>query len=1068
MSNSEPQPTIDDLLDRAFEAIGRGERIIANILAGQVLALDHGNADAEDLLAAPVDQGEIRRLTILFADLVDSTALSTRIEPETYRAVVGRYKERVRQVVDRYEGHVASTKGDGLLIVFGHPKAHEDDARRALHAGLDIAREVAALSERVQQRFGFTIEVRVGIHRGVVYLDLEQDDVYGLAANLASRVSGLAPPGGVVVSAAVERLTRKHFELRHLEAQPVKGIAGPVDHYQVLGERVGVAPIPDRPVVGRERELTQIEESWDKAKAGALDAAGLAFCGEGGIGKSRLAAAAVGLAEQSQAVVIELTGSPLHTDVGLHPVRRLLERRCGIARATSPAECIALLEAEVARRGFDPAKVTPLLAPVLAISPQAGYQAADVDGPKLYWRIARAVHDYLLACIGDGPALVVAEDMHWFDEDTTEVVQSLLDEDSGDSGRLLVVMTSREAASLPNSENIAHFALAPLTDQETDELIVALYPELGADARRAVSVRCDGLPLFIEEVVAKLKEQPADAAESAHVPDSLYEALFARLRSHNAVRVVEGAAVVGNPVERRLVAAAVEIGESELDAAITELRDGRVLEPVGQDTWRFRHELLRDIATELSPPTRRRKMHGRVADALLSSTAEANTDWPLIASHYELAERHESAASAYRKASGAARRRGALNEARSYLGQAISQIERLPAGPERDRREISLRQRRGLLYYAAEGALSRNAAGDFERCLALHGTEVTEELLSTLSALYGHYVVRADLRRAQQVMEAVEAGVVKGRPEAWPTVTAGFGMLAWYRGEFDSARQRLETAASQRHHVGQDVIAAWFMANEPIASIHTHLAMARYIQGDLSGAADELLASAQRCEEVAPPQGPFSLAYTRQMEALIRIESGELDRAVAVTASLVSDSRKHGFDSYVVLGAAVQAVVEALLTMTNRPTDRDALRGHIATLTGLIDGWRAVGFKSMIMFYDGVLARLLLTAGQAAEARERVDLGLALADKTGMHFYDAELLRIRAHTHDDADRRGDGLRAAVELARRQHATIFELRAAADDFELRGEPARQELRDSVRRFPENSTWPDLSRARALLG
>ncbi len=1064
MSNFEPQPTIDELLDRAFEAISRGERIIANALAGQVLALDHGNADAEDLLAGPIDQGEIRRLTIMFVDLVDSTALSTRIEPETYRAVVGRYKERVRQVVERYEGHVASTKGDGLLIIFGHPRAHEDDARRALHAGLDIAREVAVLSERVQQRFGFTIQVRVGVHRGVVYLDLEQDDVYGLAANLAARVSGLAPPGRVVVSAAVERLTRKHFELRHLGAQPVKGITGPIDHYQVLGERADGARIPCRPVVGRERELTHIENSWEKARVGALNAAGLAFCGEAGIGKSRLAAAAIELAEQSEAMVIELTGSPLHTDVGLHPVRRLLERRCGIDRATSAAECIALLEAEVNRRSLDPGTIVPLLAPVLAISPQAGYQAAAAEGAKLYRRITRAVRDYLLACMGDCPALVVAEDMHWFDEDTTEIVQSLLDDDSG---RRLVVMTSREAGSLPNGVNIAHFVLAPLTDRETDELVAALYPELGEDARRAVRGRCDGLPLFIEEVVAKLKEQPADAAESA-LPDSLYEALFARLRSHHAARVAEGAAVVGNPVDRRLLAAAVEIDEPDLDRAITELCDGRVLEPMGQGAWRFRHELLRDIATELSPPTRRRLMHGRVADALLSSTAEENTDWPLIASHYQSAERYEAASSAYQKASKVARRRGALQEARSYLGHAISQIERAPAGPERDRREISLRQRRGLLFYAAEGALSRNSAADFERCLQLHGTELTEDLLSTVSALYGHYVVRADLRRAQQVMEAVESGVVKGRPWAWPTVTAGFGMLAWYRGEFDSARQQLETAASQRNHVGQEIIASWFMANEPIASIHTHLAMARYIQGDLSGAADELLASARRCDEVGQPQGPYSLAYTRQMEVFIRIESGELDQAAAVAASLISDARKHGFVPFVMLGSAVQAVVEALLTMTNSPTDQDALRSHIATVTELVNGWRAAGLKSMIMIYDGVLARLLLTSGEPADARERVDAGLTLAEKTGMHFYDAELLRIRAHTHDDFHRRCEGLRAAIELARQQHASIFELRAAADDFELRAEPARQQLQDSILRFPDDSTWPELSRARALLG
>jgi hypothetical protein len=201
---------------------------------------------------------------------------------------------------------------------------------------------------------------------------------------------------------------------------------------------------------------------------------------------------------------------------------------------------------------------------------------------------------------------------------------------------------------------------------------------------------------------------------------------------------------------------------------------------------------------------------------------------------------------------------------------------------------------------------------------------------------------------------------------------------------------------------------------------------------------------------------------------LIRIECGDLDRAAAVADSLTSDARKHGLDSWVMLGSAQQAFVEALRTMTRSPDDREALRGHIATLTRILDGWRAVGARSMITFYDGALARLLLAVGQPADARDRVDAGLSLAEETGMHFYDAELLRIRAHTHDDFQRRCDDLRAAAELARQQHAVIFELRAAADDFALCGEVARQGLRDAVLRFPATSTWPELSRARTLLG
>ena len=182
-----------------MQAINSGDRATASALAHQVLAVDSGNQDAEDLLATPAaGTGELRRLTILFADVVDSTALSTRIEPEIYRTVIGRYRQQVNDIVNRYEGHVFSTKGDGLLAVFGHPKAHENDVRRAVQAGLDITREVDRLSTQVRSRFGFEISVRAGIHRGLVYLDVEQDDVYGLGANLASRVSGLAPPGCVV------------------------------------------------------------------------------------------------------------------------------------------------------------------------------------------------------------------------------------------------------------------------------------------------------------------------------------------------------------------------------------------------------------------------------------------------------------------------------------------------------------------------------------------------------------------------------------------------------------------------------------------------------------------------------------------------------------------------------------------------------------------------------------------------------------------------------------------------------------------------------------------------------
>jgi|SRR5271166_2295191 len=194
-ADGERRASIDDLLDRALFAINSGDRAAATALAGEVLAIDSANADAEDLLAAPGDTGEMRRLTIMFIDVVESTELSTRLEPEPYRVLVGKYRELVKRAIQRYEGHIAPTKGDGLLAVFGHPVAHENDVHRAVRAGLDITREMRRLSEQALRRFGVGIDVRAGVHRGLVYLDVAQDDVYGLGANLPLAFARWRRPG---------------------------------------------------------------------------------------------------------------------------------------------------------------------------------------------------------------------------------------------------------------------------------------------------------------------------------------------------------------------------------------------------------------------------------------------------------------------------------------------------------------------------------------------------------------------------------------------------------------------------------------------------------------------------------------------------------------------------------------------------------------------------------------------------------------------------------------------------------------------------------------------------------
>jgi class 3 adenylate cyclase/tetratricopeptide (TPR) repeat protein len=1053
--------TIDEMLDRAIRAITSGDRATANELAGQVLAVDHNNPDAEELLATPVGGGEIRRLTMLFADLVDSTALSTRIDPEIYRTVVGRYRDEVIKIVNRYEGHLGSTRGDGLLAFFGHPTAHENDADRAVQAGLDITNEVAVLSERVRRRLGFDIDVRVGVHRGMVYLDVDQDDVYGLGANLAARLCSLAEPGTVAVSEAIKRVIHDAFELQTRPPAPVKGVAESIVHYRVVAER-DITAIARGPLVGRERELRYLEQRWAEAVAGTLTVPAVAFCGEGGIGKSRLAGAALDMAKESDAVVVDLHGSPFHTDVGLRPVRRLLERRSGIHRGSRPAESLHKLRAEVEKCGMDPDAAVPLLAPVLGIGPESGYQPAAANAGKLYDQIARVVKEYVLSCVGSGPGLVLVEDIHWFDEDTVEIVQALLRENLG---RLLVVVNGRQVPALSPAQI---FELDPLSDTEADTLILALHPAMKRAERLAVQQRCDGIPLYIEEVVAKLKDAPAPSGESAQVPDTLYEALMARLQSsRHAPLVVEAAALIGRLIDHRLLSSVVQLDTREVDALLDEFTRGGVLQRVGKDSWRFRHELLREVAAELSPPSVRRRLHSRIADALVGATDAVAPEWALVAHHYERAERFDEVAWAYQRASTNARQRGALVEARNHLTRALENVERLPPGPSRDQREVAVRLERGFLTSVATGHASTEAAAEFERCLQLVGDEPGSELYATFTALWSYYATRGDLRRATQLVEALRN--LPDMPE-WYEVANDvvLGVLAAFRGEFRRARATLESAATALDRIGSpEIEGAWFAPNDPLAGVYTFLGLIRFLEGDLAGAEFAFAQLEGHCDKLAFPHGPFTLCFGRAVETMTRIEAGQLDRAVVLVDEVAGLADQHGFDEWAMISACNQVSVAARLVLDAGETDPASLQAHIAGNTAVVDAWRAADMKTFLAVYDGLLARILIAAGMKEAAREHLGLALQMADETGMHFYDAELLRIRAHTYDEPEPRQAGLGAAIELAQAQGTPVFELRAAADGFELVGEPARSTLETALSRFPADQTWPELARARALL-
>jgi class 3 adenylate cyclase/tetratricopeptide (TPR) repeat protein len=1034
--------------------------------------------------AEPPSTGELRRLTIMFCDLVGSTALAARHEPELYRRILRRYKDTCRRIiVDRYEGYIATLVGDGLLAVFGHPSAHEDDARRAVRAGLDIVGAVRRLSEQTEREVGDQLAARVAVHKGLVYLDTEENDIYGLAANVAARLQDLAPPDTVVISSEMLRLVDDWFETEEQPTRTVKGVDEPLASWVVVGQRRVRAGARHRwvtPLVGRDAELGHLHDAW-LARPGAV-----LLRGEPGLGKSRLLGAIAGkVGEGDGAEVVQIDGSPFHTEAGFHPLRMLAEERCGIGRDTDGPQRLRLLYEHLESCRLDADELVPFLGPVLGIAPEAGYVAAPSDAAKLHDQITEAMRDYLSAVLGSGPTLLLVDDLQWFDASTRDLLTTMVRDQPDD---LLVVMTARKDTP-PPLPAIEVIDLEPLPEHEGVRLAAALDPDGAVSHRLAELVaRSDGVPLYLEELVrAALHTPPTSAVEQVEpttavapppsemsVPEVLYEPLLARLSATGSdARVLAAAATIGRSVERRLLADVVGIEAPELDGALNALVEGLIIEREDgtSEQFRFRHELLREVAYELQPPSARRANHGRVADALARSVPEGGvTDWLVLAKHYEYAERLEEALDCYDWAAEEARRRGALGEARGLLGRAIDLVRQSADDPRRASRESDLLLRRGFLAVSSEGNASPEAVHDYERCLELATDEQSpDKMVKALITLWGYYASRADLASAYRVSELMRAMLTEGRERLRPENEAGFGMLDWFSGRFRSAQERLEQAAEDARQRGRDerAGAVWFLPNDPLSSIHTHLALARFMRGDPVGAADAIAQAEQMAAELPFPQGPFSTAYNSVYGSWIDLELGHLDRAAVSIGDTLTLAERHGFSFWTIAATVQQALLDAVRHRLHDPCDRAALAQQAGVLAGLVVTWQMIDTRVFLPPVITGLGLALVAAGDLEGGCQRFDEASTLADETGVRFYAAETLRARALAGTDRTQVEDGLRRALELAQQQGAVAFELRVARDLLRVCGRAARPLLSAAVDQFAADASYPELDESRSLL-
>jgi class 3 adenylate cyclase len=611
---------------------------------------------------SPPPEAERRQLTVLFCDLVDSTVLASQLDPEDLREVVRVYQETCAKVIARFEGHIAQYLGDGLLVYFGYPLAHEDDAQRAVRASLDILEAMGTLNTRLAQDKSLRLAVRIGIHTGLVVIGemgrggRQEHLASGDTPNIAARLQGLAAPDMVVISAATHRLAQGYFGVEPLGPQPLKGVAAPVPVYRILGasmaqSRLDVATASGlTPLVGRESEVTCLLERWENSQDGLGQT--VLLSGEAGIGKSRL------VHVLSERVVGEgvpqLTWrcSPYHTNSAFYPVIDHLQRLLQWHRHETPDARLATLEQALRTAGLPLAEVVPLLATLLMLPAPERYPLLTLSPQQQKQKTQEALVACWLADAAQQPVLVVWEDVHWADPSTLDLLGLLLD--YVPTARLLLVLTCRPEFRPPWAPRsyVTPLTLTRLTSPQSEEMVLRMTggKPVPAEVLAQVVPKTDGVPLFVEELVKTILEEGLVQEDgrgyvltgplpSLAIPATLQDALMARLDRLAVVKdVAQLGAVLGREFAYALLRALAPVDEMTLQHAFARLVEAELLYQRGlppQATYVFKHALIQDAAYQSLLKSTRQQYHQRIAQVLEAGFPDlVETQPEVVAQHY--------------------------------------------------------------------------------------------------------------------------------------------------------------------------------------------------------------------------------------------------------------------------------------------------------------------------------------------------------------------------------------------------------------------------------------------------
>ncbi|MGY1794283.1 ATP-binding protein [Geodermatophilus sp. SYSU D00525] len=1066
------------LLSAAEASLAAGDLEQARATAEEVRTVDPDNRRAALVLRQVAARqhdpsGERALMTLLFSDLVGSTRLSERVEPEHLRDLFAVYRAAAREAVHRYSGHLVHYSGDGILAGFGHPTPHEDDARRAVLAGLDLVRAMRDARTGLDRRFGVSPEVRIGIHTGrVVVTDLGdagsaagRDPIVGLVPTFAARLQQEAAPDTVVISDVTRQLVDADFFLHPLGERRLEGIRRPVEVFRVERPRYAAARFEaaryrQAGLVGRDEPRARLLAAWEEVRrdGGAAVDPGFLVVGEAGIGKTRLVTEVLDRVEASGGRVFGTACLPYHADVSLWPVARLLE---GMAdRSGETPDRLAWLVGNLGALGVDPRRAVPLLGPLIGVPATPEYPAPPWEPGTVLDQTLDLLVECLAAAAARRPRLFVVEDLHWADPSTLELLGRLVERRPAG---LLTVATARHVPAVPWRDGVQVLELGRLDGPAAHRLVdnLASGRRLDDGARAAIIEHAEGIPLFIEELTRAGVEEHG----SEPLPLRLQELLTWRLKAPAIdLRVVQVAATVGPTFDPATVAAVVG-DEDAVATQLTTLTDAGIVEPVGPaaGVHRFRHALMRDAAYETQVVEARRETHAAVARALAARGAEP----AIVARHLDLAGAAGPAAGRYLDAARREHGRGAHEEATRLAARALELLETLPGSDERDLGELSARMLRGLALSSTHGYFSPEVEADYRRAQELAARLGRPEVLPALIALWAYWISSGRLTTARGVLDQLAAMVREPAFASFePEVLGCTGYQDFKRGHFTSAQAQLERAlaAISSRPTGQWDSPLWPLPNDPYSGGAGALAAVCAARGELDAAERWEREARRRAEEVGSPRGPYSLAQVEStFSTWIRHLLGDEEAARRLGAEAADIGREHGYALWAAFGAAWAAT-----DRPGGPPDRAFLEQALETLA-------LMGQQGFFAGHLGRLADLDAAAGDQEQADRHLAEALETVSRTGEELDLPELLRRRARftlaRGGDAAPAVADLTEAVRVATGQGARLSRLRAAVDLARLSPDvrPAgwRTVLEEARADLPGATVTPETTAADALL-